>query len=221
MARSDVVGAQHFTTGGLAEEFGESWARSHISGPLIPPSMSQERSIAEQEKHDGEDVLTILSEQGDPQGPFEAPQEDRDDYDWGLSVEQLSELRAMTSELFPPPEAHATLSPDHPLNLIPLFKPESDGPQTNTHAHAAFMYFGSQSDSATAREPWRDQWEGVLTRYTDEVWGGLLPLVKEARKEVERLRDDPSATDQPKALRRLGAILDHLRNHAPVSGISP
>jgi len=28
--------------------------------------------------------------------------------------------------------------------------------------------------------------EGVLTRYTDEVWGGLLPLVKQARQEIEK-----------------------------------
>jgi hypothetical protein len=173
---------------------------------LMPPSLPQDRSIAEQEKHDGEDVLAILSEQGDPQGSFEAPQEDRDDYDWGLSAEQLSELRSMTNELFPPPEAHGPISPDHPLNLVPAFTAESDS---------------SRSDSAAAREIWRDQWEGVLTRYTDEVWGRLLPLVKEARKEVEELQNDLSATNQPKALRRLGAILGHLRNHGPVSGLSP
>lgn len=53
-----------------------------------------------------------------------------------------------------------------------------------------------------------EAWEGVLTGYADEVWGGLLPLVREARREVEEGKGE---VEQSKALRRLGAVLGHLQ----------
>jgi hypothetical protein len=58
-----------------------------------------------------------------------------------------------------------------------------------------------------------NQWESVLTRYTDEVWGNLLPLVTEARKEIKASKDKQvgSSNEPPKALRRLQIVLDHLR----------
>lgn len=80
---------------------------------------------------------------------------------------------------------------EHPLNLIPQY---GDG------------------DGDGGLEAWREQWEGVLTRYTDEVWGGLLPLVREARREVEGMRKGgESGAEKSVALRRLGAILGHLQ----------
>jgi hypothetical protein len=145
-------------------------------------------AIAEQENRDGSKVLALLSGTGAIDDNFEAEPED-ENYDWGLSAEQVTQLRAMMKEIFPPPETHVGVSPDHPLNLAPSFEVQS----------------------LDQREHWREQWEGVLTRYTDEVWGGLLPLVKEARQEVEDMRNGKSATEQPKALRRLGAILGHLQ----------
>ncbi|THV51822.1 hypothetical protein BGAL_0098g00320 [Botrytis galanthina] len=67
-----------------------------------------------------------------------------------------------------------------------------------------------------AKEEWKSDWEGVLKRYTDEVWGGLIPLVREAREElkVEEEKGDGGQgkeTGNLKALRRLGAVLGHLR----------
>ncbi|TGO55503.1 hypothetical protein BCON_0091g00190 [Botryotinia convoluta] len=67
-----------------------------------------------------------------------------------------------------------------------------------------------------AKEEWKSDWEGVLRGYTDEVWGGLLPLVREAREElkVEEEKGDGGEGKQRgnlKALRRLGAVLGHLR----------
>lgn len=67
-----------------------------------------------------------------------------------------------------------------------------------------------------AKEEWKSDWEGVLKRYTDEVWGGLIPLVREAREElkVEEEKGDGGQgkeTQNLKALRRLGAVLGHLR----------
>jgi hypothetical protein len=50
-----------------------------------------------------------------------------------------------------------------------------------------------------------------LTSYADEVWGGLMPLVKEARKEVEEIEIGGMTSEKPTALRRLEAILGHLQ----------
>jgi hypothetical protein len=144
-------------------------------------------TVAEQERRDGSEVLALLSDPGAMDEQFEAEPED-ENYDWGLSEEQVTQLRAMMKEIFPPPEPHAGVSPDNPLNFAP-----------------------NEVQSLGEREHWREQWEGVLTRYTDEVWGGLLPLVQEARKEVEDMKNGESATEQPKALRRLGDILGHLQ----------
>jgi hypothetical protein len=68
-----------------------------------------------------------------------------------------------------------------------------------------------EGETIEAREHWREQWEGVLTRYTDEVWGGLLPLVKQAREEIEEMRNVGTVREKPTALRRLEAILGHLQ----------
>ena len=170
----------------------EAWTRQQAALDL-PSQKPAYGSVSEQQIRDGEGVLAILSQTDSTEDTFEPPRED-ENYDWGLSPEQLSQLRDMTKDLFPSIEAHGAIDPDHPLNLVPNFE----------------ATYGQLPAGST---DWREQWDGVLNRYTDEVWGDLLPLVKEARKEVEELRNDPSSTEQPKALRRLGAILGHLRKY--------
>ena len=169
--------------------FQEAWARSQ-PGPRNGgvASKPKDRSVTEQESRDGEEVLDILSGPDIAEERFAEPPEDDNNYDWGLSEEQLSRLRAMTKDILPPPTTYTGALPEHPLNLNTSF----------------------EGDSLDDREHWRDQWDGVLTRYADEVWGGLLPLVKEARREVEEMQSRGS-DEQPKALRRLGAILGHLQ----------
>jgi hypothetical protein len=183
-----------FASGGLAEGGGmeEAWSRSQPRTGFSHQELGF-RSISEQQSRDGEGVLAILTQPGNTEGGFEAPQED-ENYDWGLSNEQLSQLRAMTKHLFPHVEAHGAVDADHPLNLAPNFD-------------------GVYGHDLVAIDALREQWDGVLNGYTDEVWGGLLPLVKEARREVDDLHNDSSRTEQPKALRRLGAILGHLRQY--------
>jgi len=166
----------------------DAWERSQPA-PQIYETRVPERTVAEQQTHDGEEVLAILSSPTGLGNEFEAPLEDQEDYDWGLSAEQLSQLRAMTKEILPPPEPHAGVAAEHPLNLNPSF----------------------EGETIEAREHWREQWEGVLISYTDEVWGGLLPLVKQARQEMEEMRVDGPVSEKPTALRRLEAILGHLQ----------
>lgn len=155
------------------------------------------RSVAEQEARDGEDVLSLLSDSTIGDERFTAELEESEEYDWGLSPEQLSQLKAITAELMPLPEVHGHVAIDNPLNLVPV--------QTGS----AMQLMGGGGPAAM--EHWMQQWEGILSSYTDEVWGGLLPLVKEARKEVEALKERTPESRETKALRRLGAILGHIR----------
>jgi hypothetical protein len=191
---SFLDGIDSFT---LSENFGASsdkgledaWERSQAS-PQPHKTGFRGMTVVEQQTRDGEEILAILSSPTRLENQFEAPLEDREDYDWGLSSEQLSQLRAMTKDILPPPETHPGVAPEHPLNLNPNF----------------------EGETIEASEQWREQWEGVLMGYTDEVWGGLLPLVKQARQEMEEMRDEESVSETHTALRRLEAILGHLQN---------
>jgi len=163
----------------------DAWERSQAFH--LHESRGQERTVAEQEACDGEGVLAILSSPAVFEDDFEDTLDDMD-YDWGLSSDQLIQIRAMAREILPPPERHLGVAADHPLNM----NPDSDG------------------EPSEAREHWREQWEGVLTRYTDEVWGGLLPLVKQAKQEMGEMGHE-GMKEKPTALRRLEAILGHLQ----------
>jgi len=141
-------------------------------------------------------------------------EEIEDDYDWGLSTTQLSQIRAVAKELFPDPHAsHTSMPADHPLNLIPHGE-NTDGsmssPATETGMDEMYVSYEIDGQPVTGTQVWRTQWEGVLGRYTDEVWGDLLPLVREARKEVEDIIEG-KGTEEPVALRRLKGILGHLQ----------
>ena len=100
------------------------------------------------------------------------------------------------------------LTPMNPLNLIPDFNTSWE-----PVAHASSFYEGNiSSDPAFSDiQPWTD----ILNRYHDEVWGDMLPLVREARDELKSVNNSPKGTfhDRP-ALRRLGMLLKHL--HQPM-----
>ncbi|CZR53825.1 uncharacterized protein PAC_03707 [Phialocephala subalpina] len=172
-------------TTGLPDGFEQAWAHSQGVQPQ-PNINSAPRTVEEQERREGEDVLALLSDPSALDEQFEGPEEDDEHYDWGLSQDQIIELRAMTKEMFPPPEQHTGVSANNPLNLIPM---------------------SGEFD----QQQWFEQWDGVLNRYADEVWGGLLPLVAEARKELDEMQNGDPPMEQPKALRRLNAILGHLQ----------
>ena len=191
---SQNLGSEHHES--LDSGFGQAWTRSQASLNTTSSKPVGYQTVAEQELHDGEEVLAVISVPQDMDIPFEAS-EDNENYNWGLTHEQISQLRAMTTDIFPPPEPHQPINPNNPLNLIPHV---DDTDFINANSQAAV-------------DTWREQWQDVLTRYTDEVWGGLLPLVKEARKEIEGLQSGDEPTVQPKALRRLGAVLGHLRKY--------
>ena len=123
-------------------------------------------------------------------------------------------------ESLPPPPVHQRVSPDNPLNL----KPEFTQPTATNSAFyedipgmtstlgsrdESYMYFVTQSE----REHWVSEWDDVLNSYTDEVWGQMLPAVKEARSQLEEVKAGSKRLDN-NAVTRLRMILGHVAQSA-------
>lgn len=172
-------------------------------------------TVDEQQRHDGDAVLSILSHSSVTSDELDSLPVEDEVINWGLTDQQISRLRALMDEIFPWPDQHVQISVEHPLNLVPnmVSNPATSDPALSmgTSLEESYMYFGDVPQNK-ARQVWMEQWEGVLTGYTDEVWGNLLPLVVEAREEVKVIKDDPGTNlEQLKALRRLRLVLDHVR----------
>ncbi|KAG4435485.1 hypothetical protein IFR05_009024 [Cadophora sp. M221] len=174
-----------------SNNFDEAWELSRDSHlPLHEPA---NRTVTKQEQQDGSEVLAILSDPSALDSQMEGPpplDEDDENYDWGLTPAQITKLRELTKDILSVPPQHAKSSVDNPLNLLPDFQGQEG-----------------------AREQYVEEWEGVLNRYADEVWGGLAPLVREAKKEVEEAKANQGRENEGnemRAVRRLGAILGHL-----------
>lgn len=154
-------------------------------------------SVAEQESRDGEAVVSLLMD----------PNEHLPDLleDGVLSPEERDSLRKALFGQSPGLKGQS-VDWNHVLNFVP------DYLRVEEPSAESYMDTGL-SDPAEAWRGWVAQWEDVLTRYHDEVWGDLGSLVKEARQEVEHLakvQPDGPPPETP-ALRRLRAILGHLR----------
>ncbi|KAI9853792.1 MAG: hypothetical protein M1830_006630, partial [Pleopsidium flavum] len=122
-----------------------------------------------------------------------------------LGPDAIAALSAIKAQL-PPPPVHRVPSPTNPLKLLPSFTEFATAanahPQaqatTTPHAEESYMYLDpdkltlSSEGRTSVRElsahpgPSSQQWLDILTRYQDEVWGDMLPLVQEARSEVEQ-----------------------------------
>ncbi|KZF23819.1 hypothetical protein L228DRAFT_246665 [Xylona heveae TC161] len=117
-----------------------------------------------------------------------------------IPKEEVERIRT----LFPPPPEHRVMEQTNPVDMVPEFG-EVDGRRSMQDSPWTSAY-----RSPAEREQWLNEWEGVLNRYTDEVWGDLLPIVKDAREEIEQARKDDHDTMAGRAVRRLGLILAHL-----------
>ncbi|KAH8593331.1 hypothetical protein B0O99DRAFT_220016 [Bisporella sp. PMI_857] len=197
---------------------GITWGNAWANSQHYDDSQPAYTTIAVQEAQDGAEVLALLSSSSvniDQERVFPPePTNDDEAYNWGLSPQQVQQLRSITESLFPDHlEPHAPMPPDHPLNLIPTNE-STDGnmssPAKDAAADELYVGYEMNGQPVAGIQLWRRQWEAVLTGYTDEVWGGLLPLVKEARKEIEEVHEG-EGSEEPVALRRLRGILGHLR----------
>ena len=175
-----------------AVRLGEAWTRSiPVRGPH--KTVGGATTVEKQIQRDGSEVVNLLTQPGGAQD-FEPPGHEEEHFDWGLSTEQLIKIRDLTKDLLPPPEPHTGMSVDHPLNLIPNFE-----------------FQAANEEQCLAVEARQSQWESVLHRYADEVWGGLLPLVKEARVELSDAKKQEPDLGHMTALRRLKAVLLQLQ----------
>ncbi|KAH7030816.1 uncharacterized protein B0I36DRAFT_322521 [Microdochium trichocladiopsis] len=100
------------------------------------------------------------------------------------------------------------------LNFVPSYVAVNDSDLGAAKERMAHMGTDQLGES---QRVWEEQWAQVLTRYTDEVWGDLSSLVREARREVENAETEqpgPVAVGDPSgfpALRRLQQILGQIR----------
>ncbi|KAK2063840.1 hypothetical protein LY76DRAFT_158838 [Colletotrichum caudatum] len=174
--------------------FAGSTSTSHKSH-----SSRVQSDINEQEARDGQQVVDLLT----------APNE-------------LYDLEAIDDNL------HSFVSRREEKSLRKaLFNGGSgDGPASNWTALLDFQpgflqegdiaellqHFGV-TDPQQARAMWMDSWADVLASYTDQVWGDLGFLAREAQKEIDEAREQGTATNPGgmQALRRLQQILAHVR----------
>jgi hypothetical protein len=192
--QSHLVGHEPFR-----DSVGNLFVREYTAGEY--KGESRYTSVEKQQQSDGAEILAILSTPNVTADLLDAFHEE-EAIDWHLTQEHRSALLAKMKE-------------HDGLDRLPNIVSEtcSFPPFAGNIEEESYLYFGYRMEREEAQRTWKDQWGEVLTHYADEVWGDLLPLVEEARKEVEVLKEDPKATivEQPKALRRLGLILSHLR----------
>ncbi|KAK1598084.1 uncharacterized protein LY79DRAFT_587176 [Colletotrichum navitas] len=155
--------------------------------------------VNEQEARDGQQVIDLLT----------APDELDD-------LEAIDNLHSFVS-----------LREEESLRKA-LFSGSGDGPASNWTTLLDFQpnflqegniaellqHFGV-TDPQQAKAMWIDSWADVLATYTDQVWGDLGFLAREAQKEINEAREQGTATTADpggmQALRRLQQILAHVR----------
>ncbi|KAI1650556.1 uncharacterized protein F4817DRAFT_328103 [Daldinia loculata] len=95
---------------------------------------------------------------------------------------------------------------DDALNFFPGLGSNS----SNIQEYADLL---GTSDLEEAKNIWVNQWQGVLSSYTDEVWGELGSLVKVAREELTNISEprEEASPSKLKAVRRLQQLLSHIR----------
>lgn len=101
----------------------------------------------------------------------------------------------------PPPAEHHSIHPLNPLNLIPgveelaLSLEEGEG---------SYLNFDSLQ-----REHWLHEWDDVLNRYSDDVWGDGLSDLEQVRTKLHKVAETGQTLDS-KAVNRLKMILGHI-----------
>lgn len=185
-----------------------AWQRASGGASAVPgargtPAHGGAYSVVEQQAQDGVEVVRLLSQ---------VTEEEPKNFDEGpaISEEEMKNLRQALFEEGAPGQVSAT-DWNNILNFVPDFllgENGSSGPGASGNSH---MNLGV-TEPAEAGHIWLEQWNRVLTGYTDEVWGDLGSLVEEARTEVQQMRDtkDEPATGAP-AVQQLRSILTRVR----------
>lgn len=213
-------------------------AANALTGDDQIPTMGTRSATFASHAGDGAAVVSLLS---DPEFSVDDPSAYRDMYDpevaatdplvSRLTPQQLDLLTRIKAQL-PQPPIHRAPAPTNPLNLLPNFQQSSGdtngrsrGNDTNTlRTEESYTYL---SPDATTTRPYGEasgsrssdgvgahlsQWFDVLNRYQDEVWGDLLPLVQDVRKEIEQAKNsNADEVHEGPATRRLAMVFAHLK----------
>ncbi|MCJ1419231.1 hypothetical protein MMC32_005584 [Xylographa parallela] len=171
---------------------------------------------------DGAEVVSLLSDTKGlvdelPDLSVDAESSDGYSESWKPSdVDRINFYRIGNGLTAPP--VHHPPSPTNPLNLLPDFDSgysfvNEDLMITVSAEPMTVENRLSSRSSATISHASFESWLDVLTRYQDDVWGDMLPLVKEGRAEINIIRaEGGSAPKNCPALRRLGMLLGHLND---------
>lgn len=191
LAQTEPLGLQESLQGAIStapEPLSYGQARSAVAS-----------SVAEQEDRDGVEVVRLLSQEN----------EDMPTYDGDVTISR-AEMENLRRALFETGTTQMSSSDwNNMLNFVPDFL-RDDGGQLQA-LQSSQMQLGV-ADTSQAGQLWLEEWNRVLTGYTDEVWGDLGDLVQEARDEIKQIKDDQKEPKtNPKALRRLRTILTHVR----------
>ncbi|KAL4727479.1 hypothetical protein ACLX1H_006393 [Fusarium chlamydosporum] len=171
-----------------------------LEAAFVPVS----EDASEQEKLDGAAVVSLLDNTSDELDTVLLGAQDptAEDGSGALTPEAAAKLR---EALFSTNMASSDPRLDNLLNFNPGFL---DQPGTEAELERQ-LYLGTK-DTDEARSSWLQQWGNVLSGYTDHVWGDLVPLIAEARNEIEESGvQGTGALSQTKALDRLRQVLAH------------
>lgn len=185
--------------------------KSHSSIASPQASLS---AVQFAERTDGAAVLNLLDMPG-----MLVPEE-------GLATEIADSAEVDASDLFGSDiqasqnASLAHLRPDIPVQDragqhgdIPPANPRNLHPDITTLAPDGMVM--SETAGVEDVNAWLAGWSDVLERYTDDVWGDSLGVVKDARNLIEevRQREETKGGEEgkQKALRRLRAVLAHIQ----------
>ncbi|MCJ1315396.1 hypothetical protein MMC15_000715 [Xylographa vitiligo] len=170
---------------------------------------------------DGAEVVDLLSDTRGLVDELPDPLVDVDSFDDYLESWKPDEVDRLSffglGNLTAPP-IHYPSSPTNPLNLLPDFDSgynfvAKDLMITVSAKPMTIEYRLPSISSADLSSANFDSWLDVLTRYQDDVWGHMLPLVKEARAEINiTLAEGGTVPKNRSAIRRLCMLLGHLND---------
>ena len=126
---------------------------------------------------------------------------------------RTAQANNLRREDLPQPPKHKPMPSNHPLSL----KPRTSAENLAISENIEDILNGTYQNEQTPKDPrnddeWLNDWLGVLNSYTDEVWGDMLPVVREARGQLEEIKADGGGMGKldSKAVARLRMIVGHL-----------
>lgn len=184
------------------------WETPSEGGSQVTGSIGHELSSGvatstakqQQQQQDGAEVVHLLSQLGEDVPELETQVQ--------LDNKDLDNLRRALFETGASTQISAS-EWNNMLNFIPDFLRDDTA---SAGASAASSMNLGVTHPAEASQLWLEDWNRVLTGYTDEVWGDLGDLAQAARNEVQQMRREaPSQKAEPNAVRQLQSVLRRIR----------